>query len=117
MNNGALEYLIFREASEKRLVFHDRTTQAFFAACWVTRFSSPEDRQLLKRDSAALNFDLGAAAYKAGDYDKAIQSFSKAMTSPDPALHAAAEYNLGNALFQQGAALPEKDRRLREWKS
>ena len=49
------------------------------------------DRQLKQqRDSAALNFDLGAAAYKAGEYDKALDAFSKAVTSPDPALRGAA---------------------------
>ena len=44
------------------------------------------DRQLQQRqDSAALNFDRGAAAYKSGAYDKALEGFSKAVTSPDPA--------------------------------
>ncbi len=76
-------------------------------------------RQLQQRpDSPALNFDLGAAAYESGEYDKALQAFSQAVTSPDPALRGAAEYNLGNTLFQQGAALPEsdKDHRVRAWK-
>jgi Ca-activated chloride channel family protein len=75
------------------------------------------DRQLKQqRDSAALNFDLGAAAYKSGDYDKALDAFSKAVTSPDPSLHAAAEYNLGNTLFQQGAATEQKAQRVQHWK-
>ena len=75
------------------------------------------DRQLKQqKDSAALNFDLGAAAYKSGDYDKALDAFSKAVTSPDPSLRAAAEYNLGNTLFQQGAATEQKARRNQRWK-
>jgi Ca-activated chloride channel family protein len=75
------------------------------------------DRQLQQqRDSAALNFDLGAAAYKSGDYPKALDAFSKATTSPDPALHSAAEYNLGNTLFEQGVRLEQKDRKIRELK-
>jgi formylglycine-generating enzyme required for sulfatase activity len=49
MNNGALEFLIFREASERRLVFHDRTVQAFFAACWAMRFGTPRDRKAMRR--------------------------------------------------------------------
>ena len=47
------------------------------------------DRQLQQqRESAALNFALGAAAYKAGDYPKALDAFSKAttFTRPRPAL-------------------------------
>jgi len=75
------------------------------------------DRQLQQqRDSAALNFDLGAAAYKSGDFPTALEAFSKATTSPDPSLHSAAEYNLGNTLFEQGVALPEKDKKIRELK-
>jgi len=75
------------------------------------------DRQLQQQsDSAALNFDLGAAAYKSGDYDKALAAFSKAVTSPNPLLRAAAEYNLGNTLFQQGAATEQEDHRVQHWK-
>lgn len=75
------------------------------------------DRQLQQRkDSAALSFDLGAAAYKAGDLGKALEAFAKAVTSPDPRLRAAAEYNLGNTLFEQGQATQQKDNRVRAWK-
>jgi len=69
-----------------------------------------------QRNSEALHFNLGAAAYKSGDFAKALDSFAKAVTSPDPALRAAAEYNLGNTLFQRGAAAAEKDKKVREWK-
>ncbi len=73
----------------------------------------------LKRlpDSQALHFDIGAAAYKAGDFGKALDAFSKAITSPDPQLHAAAEYNLGNTLYQRGAVQKEKEPKIREWKN
>lgn len=75
------------------------------------------DRQLQKRkESAELNFDLGAAAYKAGEYGKALDAFSNAVTSPDPALRSAAEYNLGNTLFQQGAQQQQKEGRVQRWK-
>jgi Ca-activated chloride channel family protein len=75
------------------------------------------DRQLQEqKDSAALNFDLGAAAYKSADFPKALDAFSKATTSPDPALHSAAEYNLGNTLFEQGVRLEDKDQKIRELK-
>jgi len=75
------------------------------------------DRQLhQQRDSAALNFDLGAAAYKSGDFAKALDAFAKAVTSPDPNLRASAEYNLGNTLFEQGRATEQKDKRVQQWK-
>lgn len=74
-------------------------------------------RQLNRqKNSEALHFNVGAAAYKAGDFGKALEAFAKAVTSPDPALRAAAEYNLGNTLFQRGAAVKEKDKKVREWK-
>lgn len=75
------------------------------------------DKQLQKRkESAELNFDLGTAAYKAGELGKALDAFSNAMTSPDPSLRSAAEYNLGNTLFQQGAQQQQKDQRVQRWK-
>ena len=75
------------------------------------------DRQLQKRkESAELNFDLGTAAYKSGEFGKALDAFSNAITSPDPGLRSAAEYNLGNTLFQQGAQLQQKEQRVQHWK-
>ena len=73
----------------------------------------------LKRlpDSEALHFDIGAAAYKAGDFGKALDAFSKAITSPDPQMHAAAEYNLANTLYQRGAVQKDKEPKIKEWKN
>ncbi len=67
--------------------------------------------------SEALQFDAGAAAYKLGDYDKALEDFSKALTARDPATHEMAEYNIGNTLFQRGAKQQEKEPKLREWQN
>ncbi len=69
-----------------------------------------------KPDSEALHFNSGAAAYKAGEYDRALESFARAVTSPDPQLRAKAEYNLGNTLYQRGAAQKERDSKLQEWR-
>jgi Ca-activated chloride channel family protein len=69
-----------------------------------------------KPDSEALHFNHGAAAYKEGEYDRALESFAKAVTTPDPQLRARAEYNLGNTLYQRGAAQKERDAKLQEWR-
>jgi Ca-activated chloride channel family protein len=69
-----------------------------------------------KPESEALHFNLGAAAYKEGHYDRALESFARAVTTPDPQLRGKAEYNLGNTLFQRGAARKEKDEKLQEWR-
>ena len=41
------------------------------------------------RTSDGLEFDSGAAAYKEGDYDKALDAFGKALGSKDPVLRGA----------------------------
>ncbi len=71
----------------------------------------------LRPESPELHFNLGSAAYQTGDFDKALEAFSKAVTSPDPRLHAKAEYNLGNTLFKRGAELKDKEPKIQEWQN
>ena len=66
-------------------------------------------------DSQALEFDSGAAAYKTGEFDKAIENFGKASTAQEPAVREKAEYNLGNALCLRGAKQEEKESKLKDW--
>lgn len=66
-------------------------------------------------EKPALHFDLGAAAYKLGDYDAALKAFGQALRTSDSDLRAKAEYNLGNTLFQRGAKAKEKEPKLKEW--
>jgi Ca-activated chloride channel family protein len=84
-------------------------------------YSDAEDQfsNQLKRlpESQGLQFDLGAAAYKSGDFGKALEAFAKAVTSSDPPLREAAEYNLGNTLYQRGAAQKDKEPKIKEWKN
>ena len=52
-----------------------------------------------------LNFNMGAAHYKAGKYPEALSSFSRIPETPEGAERAAqAAYNAGNAQYQIGAA-------------
>ncbi len=73
----------------------------------------------LARDpkSDALHFDEGTAAYKLGDYDKALEAFGQAVTTPNPGTRAKAEYNIGNTLFQRGAKQEEKPAKIHEWRN
>jgi Ca-activated chloride channel family protein len=75
-------------------------------------------QKLLNRrpDSAALHYDAGTAAYKLGNYDKALKAFSQALTSTDDRLRESVEYNLGNTLFKRGAARESNDEKIEEWK-
>jgi Ca-activated chloride channel family protein len=60
--------------------------------------------QSLKLDPtpSRLQFNLGAAAYKARDFTTAAAAFNNALKTRDVPLQQSAYYNLGNALFRQG---------------
>jgi Ca-activated chloride channel homolog len=45
-----------------------------------------------------IEFDAGAAAFKMGDYNKALQSFSNALLSPEKGLQENSYFNLGRTL-------------------
>jgi Ca-activated chloride channel family protein len=64
-----------------------------------------------------VKFDAGAAAYKAGDFQKAAGYFSEAMTATKPKIRDAATYNLANSLVRAGEAAKEKDAKLSDWKN
>ena len=53
-------------------------------------------------DSAVINFDIGAAQYKKGDYEKALGSFTKALISEEGKLESKTNYNIGNSKYKQG---------------
>ena len=61
----------------------------------------------MHRDSGMLNYNIGAAIYKKGDYRKAAEYFSKAAIKGDNDLKQKAQYNLGNCLYRTGQQ--EKD--------
>ena len=62
-----------------------------------------------------LQFDSGTAAYKLKDYNKALESFSQALLTPDAALQTKGHYNLGNTLYQRGEMEKSDDKKLSDW--
>lgn len=60
------------------------------------------DANIALPDSDIVNFNMGAALYKKEDYQKAIDFFTKALTSEDKKLEADALYNLGNCKYKLG---------------
>lgn len=62
-----------------------------------------------------LQFDAGAAAYKMKDFNKALNSFSEALLSPDTALQGKSHYNLGNTLYQRGESQKKDEEKLKDW--
>lgn len=53
-------------------------------------------------ESDIVNFNLGTALYKTGQYDEAVEHLQRAFLSEDDALKQKAYYNLGNNFYQEG---------------
>jgi Ca-activated chloride channel family protein len=56
-----------------------------------------------------LAFNAGVAAYRATNFDTALNAFQSATLSPDLKLQQQAHYNLGNTLYRQGELKFEPD--------
>lgn len=59
------------------------------------------EARIAKPNSDIVNFDAGAALYKKGDYEKAVDSFTKALLTEDTAFESCANYNIGNSKYRQ----------------
>jgi Ca-activated chloride channel family protein len=68
-----------------------------------------------KPDDPKLNYNAGAAAYRAGEYDAAAKAFSNATKAPELELQERAYYNLGNANYRLGASQPTPDKKMALW--
>ncbi len=54
-------------------------------------------------DSDILNFNLGAAQYKNGNYQEAVDSFTKALNTENKEIEAKAVYNIANTKYKLGS--------------
>ena len=63
-----------------------------------------EFRQLAEANTNDLRlvFNMGAAAYRATNYDEALQDFKSAAAAPDLKVQQQAYYNIGNTLYRMG---------------
>jgi Ca-activated chloride channel family protein len=69
-----------------------------------------------KSGDPRLQFNTGAAAYRAEKFDEAIKRFSEALNSPDLNLQQSAYYNRGNTLYYAGEHAPDPTKRNDLWK-
>ncbi len=60
-------------------------------------------------DRTDLEYDQGAAAYKAGEFSGAEEAFRRALETPDLNLQENTYYNLGNTQFEHGQAMQKVD--------
>jgi len=65
-----------------------------------------QDALLEDPASPLIHFNAGDAAYKKNDYEKALESFQKALDTDDALFQSRSYYNIGNTLFRAGK-LPE----------
>jgi len=61
-----------------------------------------------------IEFDAGAAAFKMGDYNKALQSFSDALLSPDKRLQEDSHFNLGRTLEDRADMAQKNESALKD---
>jgi Ca-activated chloride channel family protein len=60
-------------------------------------------------DSDIVHFNSGAAQYKRGQYEEAIDSFTKALNTEDEQIESDATYNIANAKYKLGSVNADKD--------
>jgi Ca-activated chloride channel family protein len=68
-----------------------------------------------KPDDPKLNYNAGAAAYRAGSYDAAAKAFGNATKAPELDLQEMSYYNLGNSNYRLGAEQTAPDKRMGLW--
>lgn len=73
--------------------------------------------QLLEKKprDPVLSYNLGTSAYQAGDFPRAAQAFTNALTAPDLTLQQKGFYNLGNTLFRLGESTTDFDGKSDLW--
>ncbi len=76
-----------------------------------------EQRLKAQPNSEQLQFDAGVAAYKLGDYGKAVDYFTKGLLAEDKKIREDASYNLGNALVRRGEAAKGNEEKKSDWKN
>jgi Ca-activated chloride channel family protein len=75
-----------------------------------------EQTKQQKPEDPRLHFNAGAAAYRATNYNAAIQHFSAVLSAPDIRLQAKSYYNLGNVHYRRGQEAKDLDGLEEAWK-
>lgn len=82
------------------------------------RAALEEYQRLLKeRPDPRLHYNAGAAAYRAEDYETAVNQFNEALRTPDLDLQRDAYYNRANTRYRQGEKVTELADKQQMWES
>lgn len=84
-----------------------REAQRLYAAGKYAQALAEYQAAVGDKPTPQLDFNMGAAAYKAGQYGDAAGAFARALGSDDPKLQEQGFYNLGNAQFRLGEQTKE----------
>ena len=69
----------------------------------IKRFEETLSRgKLSARKETGIQLGIGSASYRVGDYEKASESYGKALVHADRHTREQAHYNLGNTLYRKG---------------
>lgn len=74
-------------------------------------------RLLKEKPDARLHYNAGTAAYRAEDFDTAVNQFNEALRTPDLELQRDAYYNRANTRYRQGEKSAEAGDKQQMWES
>jgi len=112
---GLLLLPVLSQASPATAFKDYRTGQFTNALTEYERLLADQARRQQPVD-ARLQFNAGTAAYRATNYNSAIQHFTAALSAQDLQLQAKAYYNLGNVHFRLGQQAELLDKLEESWK-
>ncbi|MEX1118598.1 MAG: VWA domain-containing protein [Terrimicrobiaceae bacterium] len=94
-------------------------TEAYQAGNYEEALGDFQSRLEKSPDSAKLQFNAGAAAYKLNKHGEAVDFFAKALAtgSPEPEFLNSATYNLANALVRRGEGAEKSEEKKADWKN
>ena len=104
-----LDCAILLSANGRQSFAGERVARLQTRAITRTRWQEFERLAEVETNDLRLVFNAGAAAYRATNFDAALNDFQTVTLSPDLKLQQQAYYNLGNTLYRHGRTKFEPD--------
>lgn len=98
---------IVNAASTRQAV--QKGNQYFHKQDFVSSLKKYQEALEKDRESDIVNFNIGTAYYKNGNFPEAIEHLQKSLLAEDETLQQKTHYNLGNALYKSGVVKENVD--------